>query len=306
MRRPRLRGVSRRGGGCWTGGRRGSGAIRRGWRRQRRGLADGEGVGLGPALALAALASRPRAMKSTGHVGALVQQLEEGVLADGARRRRPPARWRNRAGGPGGPRACRSIPSRAAAGTPGSRRSALGVGHHRAGRAAEAVAVPDAASASSAGALCSSGARRNAGPSPPRRPGMPRNAPSRARWRRSPPPTTASSGRRPSPRSATLSGRRRSSRAPATFALTAARCRPPQRFARGLAVGQGLLGGESLRDDDHQRLCRVEAVQGARRSAGSTLAAKRTSIGAVSGFSASHTRRGPRSEPPMPRWTMRW
>ncbi len=38
-------------------------------------------------------------------------------------------------------------------------------------------------------------------------------------------------------------------------------------------------------------------------SAGSTLAANRSSIGASTGFSASHTRRGPRSEPPMPMWT---
>ena len=99
-------------------------------------------------------------------------------------------------------------------------------------------------------------------------------------------------------------------RAPRALAETATRCWSPagpsaarSQSRAAFGVGHGLLGGEGLGDHDHQGLGGIEAGQRRGDLRPSTLAAKRSSIAARAGFSASQTSRGPRSEPPMPMWT---
>ena len=81
----------------------------------------------------------------------------------------------------------------------------------------------------------------------------------------------------------------------------AQRRRSQARAARG--VGQGLLGGEGLGDGDDQGLGGVQAMQG-RGDLGAVDVGDEAQLDrAVQRPKRSHTRRGPRSEPPMPMCT---
>ena len=138
----------------------------------------------------------------------------------------------------------------------------------------------------------------------------------RARWRSAVrPPTTASSGRRPSPSIGRMSSSAHAERARgrdvgASRRRSARRGRPPAAPAASQARAAVALASVScvvnvFDVDDEQRRRRIERRE--RRASGapgrrSTTNATATGASRSCGLgSASQTRRGPRSEPPMPR-----